>query len=229
MLVSPTEPPRLLELGKSSWKPEEYGCDILILGKGRRIGVQRKKFPEDFVSSLSDGRLERQLPLMTNLSHRIIVLEGYGSWTSDGELIMPQSFNRHQLTRKSFQGLLFSIMFQFQIPVLQVADIDATVETLEILEAWAKKKKHTSLSQRPGPKKDSFGSVSEKAMASHIMQGFPGVGVGTAGDIIEHFGGVPLVWTVTQDELLEVKGVGKVTVERLMKSLDLISTEGNTT
>src|SRR5690606_37254518 len=67
LLISPTEPPAVRALGTTSSTPELYGCDILIVANKTRTGVQRKKFPEDLVASLADGRLYSQLPKMAAL------------------------------------------------------------------------------------------------------------------------------------------------------------------
>jgi ERCC4-type nuclease len=90
------------------------------------------------------------------------------------------------------------------------------------LEAWAKKDKHTSLKSRPGAGKSSWGSTSEKHLAQHILQGFPGVGGELAGRIVDKFEGVPLTWTVGLDELMGVEGIGKKKADNMYHALDTI-------
>ena len=215
MLISPTEPQRLRELGTTSSIPEKHGADFLILGKQYRIGVQRKQFPGDLLASLADGRLYGQLPLISELEQAIVLIEGYGKWTEDGELI---SDDFHRFTITQMYGLFNTIMFEFGIPVYQVKDIAATEDYLTILEGWAGKDKHQSLKSRPGPEGDSWGT-SEKHHAQHILQGFPGVGPELAARIIERFDGVPLAWTATIMELMEVPGIGKQKALAIMESL----------
>lgn len=220
MLISPTEPKKLKEIGKVSSVPERHGCDFMILGKTRKvkIGVQRKKFPDDLIASLSDNRLYLQLQHMMDLEMALIILEGRGKWTDDGELL---GTDYMRMTVDQMRGLLFSIMFEFGVPTFWVEDMDETIEVLETLEAWANKKKHLSLRRRSGPKKNSWGTAGNRMFASHILQGFPGVGPDMADKIIDaNSGFVPLTWTMSADELLAVDGVGKVTVGKLMKALD---------
>ena len=219
MLVSPTEPGRLRDLGKTSSVPERHGADFLIVGKRNRIGVQRKEFPSDLLASLTDGRLYGQLPLLRDLEHAVLVIEGRGRWTEDGELIASKY---QRFTKTQFNGLLFSIMFEFGIPSMIVKDMDETEQVLLALDAWAAKSKHMSLRSRAGPDKTSFGTSSQKHLAQHILQGFPGVGPELAGRMIDHFEGVPLTWTHTVDELMEVEGVGKAKAEAMYHSLDTV-------
>ena len=220
MLCSPTEPKRLKKLGKVSSVPENHGADFLILGKKTRIGVQRKQFPGDLLGSLTDGRLYDQLPRLSELDRAILVLEGHGRWTEDGELIGDSQY--HTFNIQQLHGLLFTIMFEFAIPSIWVGSMDDTANVLTNLEAWAKKDKHTSLKSRPGPGKSSWGSTSEKHAAQHILQGFPGVGGELAGRIVDKFEGVPLTWTIGVDELMEVEGVGKVKAGKMYHALDPI-------
>lgn len=192
------------------------------MGKRNRIGVQRKQFPADLLSSLADGRLYGQLPSLTDLDLSLLVIEGHGRWTEDGELIADKY---HQFTIKQLHGLLFSIMFEFGVPSIWVADMKDTADVLMNLEAWAKKAKHTSLKSRPGPDKSSWGSTSEKHLAAHVVQGFPGVGQELAGRIVDKFEGVPLAWTVEIGEMMTVEGIGEKKASMMYGALKEIGTQ----
>ena len=201
-------------------KPEKYGCDFLILAGKTMIGVQRKKFPNDFLASITDGRLYSQLPQMIGLEKAFVMVEGLGRWSEDGELMGDNDFQRFTLDQ--LYGLFYSIMFEFGLPVLWVRDMNATVEALGVLDHWAHKKKHTSLMQRPGPGRDTLGKIGARAWALHLVQGFPSIGPELAGRVIDRFDGVPLTWTVNQDELMEVPGIGKLTAKRMYEALDAV-------
>lgn len=220
MLVSSTEPFNFKTLGKSSTLPEKYGCDFLIVARGLRTGVQRKKFPNDLLASLSDGRLYQQVHQMVALDRAVIVLEGYGKWTMDGELMDFQQFTKRQL-----YSLIASLAFEFGIEVLMVRDMRETIEFLESLESWAKKEKHQSLRSRPGPAKDSWGQVGIREVGIHLLQSFPGMGPELAGRVYDHFQGVPLSWDFNgADKLTEVQGIGKAKAESIYMALEKIRT-----
>lgn len=204
MLVSSTEPFNFKHLGKSSMVPERYGCDFLIVAGKAKTGVQRKKFPNDLIASLADGRLYEQVHKMEALDRAIIVFEGFGRWTTDGELL---DFNH--FTKQQHYSLMMSLAFEFGIEVLTVKDMRETILFLESLESWARKPKHMSLRTRPGPKKDSWGQVGIREIGMHLLQSFPGVGPEIAGRIYDHFGRVPIKWEIGVEELLAVQGVGR--------------------
>ena len=217
MLVSSTEPQRLRELGESSSIPENFGADFLILAPKARIGVQRKQFPGDLLASLGDGRLYSQLPKLRELEQAVLIIEGLGKWTEDGELT---STDFHRFTITQMYGLIFTIMFEFGIPTLWVNDIQATESVLLWLEAWAGKAKHNSLRTRPGADRDSWGNLSALASARHIVQGLPGVGPELSDRIINHFDGLPFGWDVTFDQLLEVPGIGQKKATTMWHALE---------
>lgn len=216
MLVSPTEPARLRKLGTVSPLPENYGADFLVVAHGQRTGIQRKQFPADFTASLADGRLTEQLHQMQTLDRRLLIVEGYGIWTEDGALV--DTYRR--FTRQQFYSTVWSAAFQFDIEVFQVRDINETIQVLQSIETWANKPKHVSLLRRPGPKRASWGTVSNKDYSIHLLQSFPGVGVELAKRIVDRFGKAPIRWEIDVDELTKVAGIGKKKAERILGVLN---------
>lgn len=217
MLISPTEPFPFKSIGTVSSVPERFGADFLIMGKTvGKIGVQRKKFPEDLLSSLADGRLYTQVHQMQELDQAIVVLEGLGRWTEDGELVDIRAF-----TKKQLFSLVWSLSFEFGMEVFQVRGMKDTIMLLESLESWAKKEKHSSLRTRPGPKKDSWGKLGNREYGIHLLQSFPGMGPELAGRVIDHFGKVPIKWDLDGvEDLIAVKGIGKGKAEKIWEVLE---------
>lgn len=218
MLCSPTEPIRLKALGKSSSIPERYGCDYLIISHGKRTGIQRKEFPGDFISSVADGRLYELVREMSKLDRAVLIVEGYGKWMDNGMLDFPHA----NMTRQQFHGLVFSLTFEWGIEVWQNGGLDETKTMLKDLDAWCQKREHTSLNTRPGPKRDGWGIEEPRHRAIHILQSFSGIGPEMAGRIYDHFGMVPLGWTIGMEELMQVKGVGKKRAETIAKHIPFV-------
>ena len=213
MLISPTEPQPIRDLGKTSILTEKYGADILMLVKDMRVGVQRKKFPDDLMSSLADGRLYDQIRKMGELNHAVLILEGHGQWTIEGVLL-----GRYAFTIDQLHGLMMSLSFEFGIQVFQVRDMTETIRLLGNMEAWIHKPAHVSLLRRPGPSKDSWGEKSARLNGIHLLQSFPGVGPTIAARIYDHYGKVPMRWEEGLD-FTEVPGVGKEKARQLEEAL----------
>jgi ERCC4-type nuclease len=211
VLVSPSEH-RLKGLGKVSSQPEKFGCDFLFVGAGGLVGVQRKEV-KDLVASLHDGRLAKELGQMKGLAQGIVLIEGEVRWTNSGTILgLRTSFTRTQL-----YGVVFSIQ-SGGVWVITTGGLEETRQVLPLVESWLRKQRHGSLSGRPNPQGD-WGHVGSRDWGVHLLQSFNGIGFEVAGRIYDHFGGVPLAWTVGEDKLMEVRGVGKGRAEVLVNAL----------
>lgn len=209
ILVSGQEPEQLRAIGTSSAVPEDYGADFLIPGKGFFLGVQRKTFPADFLSSLHDGRLQTSLVKLTQCEKRVLLLEGRPAWTTSGFLVDDYV----QFSRKQLRGLLMSAHEELGIHTMWTDGIQDTIDALHDMVRWAAKPRHDSLFTRPDtmPNKRKY---TDRDKGVFLLQGFQGIGPELAGRIYDHFRRVPLRWD-DDGELIDVKGVGKGRIARL--------------
>jgi ERCC4-type nuclease len=222
ILISPTEPQLLRDLGESSNIPEEYGADLLLPGRGYMVAVQRKVFPGDFLSSLYDGRLARLLIKVQRAGVRTMVLEGRPTWASPayGGALMNAGSHESKFTRGNLRGIVWSLWHEFGVSVVWSDSLADTVEVVRGLESWARKERHESLLGKGSvPASNARGRVRDRDLGVWILQSIDGIGPKLAGDIYDHFGRVPLSWDVSPEEMGEVAGVGPKRVEKLMSSL----------
>lgn len=70
-----------------------------------------------------------------------------------------------------------------------------------------------------GPSRDIDTPQALWERQKYILMGFPDVADGLAGKIMDHFGYAPLQWTVSESQLTEVNGIGKVTARQLLQCL----------
>ncbi len=213
LLISPTEPPEIKRLGAISPKPEKYGVDILWFANRLKIGVQRKRFPDDFLASLYDDRIYKELAQMRSLDRAMLIVEGFGKWTNDGHLLDQRKFTKAQMF-----NLINTITFEFGVIVNRVRDMPETIQAIHAFYAWSEKTKHRSLTVRSNPA-GKWGTPTSREWGLHLLQSFEGIGPDLAGKILDHFGKVPMRWEVTEKELIEVQGVGKVTAKKLREAL----------
>lgn len=203
----------LRALGKTSLVPESYGVDYLyhspVFGL---VGVQRKEI-KDLVASVNDGRLAKEVAQMKQLQVAMICIEGRLQWSQDGSLTT--SYTRW--TMSQHLGIVFSMQLA-GLWIASTASVDETSRLLSAFGRWITKQRHAGVVARPNPK-DEWGRAGNRDWGVHLLQSFNGVGAETAGNIFDHFGGIPLQWTVSELDLLDVKGVGKGRAKALIQSL----------
>jgi ERCC4-type nuclease len=215
VIVSPTEPKVLRDLGEVSNFPEEFGCDLVFATNGHWAGIQRKEF-KDLVASIRDGRLGEQVAKMRagNLDYLLIVVEGNVKWTDSGFLVSKWGKG---VTRSQVRKILWTVR-QTGVWIDFSDNLDDTIRLVKAFEEWCAKEHHASLGGRPGPK-TNWGTANSEDWLCHFLQGLPGIGVSTAKRMVKHFGGSPVQWTVTKEQLLEIEGLGPKKVETLWKAL----------
>jgi ERCC4-type nuclease len=216
MLVSPTEPPELKQLGKVSSAPERNGADFLIYSPAvGKVGVQRKEL-SDLIASLGD-RLTREIPLLQRCDLGIVVIEGKEKWVKNGQKSSPTegsflSAGRYELSLAQYRGILWSI----QSSGLWIEHTNSLMETitfLSLFSRWVMKARHHSLMRRnKRPAKNAYGISDDRDWQIFFLQGLPGVGYDRAAQIIDFYGGLPLEWT---GNLTEVPGIGEGTWRQL--------------
>lgn len=221
MFVAPTEPKTLKDMvgGVVSPLPEEHGVDFMWGSELGKVGVQRKVFPGDFLSSIHDGRLNREYQLMKELDFAVLLLEGPQRWTSEGELISDRGSQLYRWTFQQHCGYLASVHLR-GVCVAATGSQRDTYNYLNHLQVWSNKGNHSGLDQRPpATPQNPWGRITNVDYQSYLLQGLPGVGPGLAMAIIETIG-FPLRFDASVEELMEVPGIGRKTAERIVRVFD---------
>ena len=196
MLVSPAEHhPLLSNLGPVSSEVEAYGSDFLFLTKHGLVGVQRKALP-DLVASLRDARLQRELVQAEKLEHFVLVAEG--EWS-----------DKLRISRAEYNGVMLSLQ-SYGVWTMTTRDTVETAELLRQMEGYFDKDSHDSLLRKP---------KSKVPPELHILQHFDGISLTRAKAIYDRFGRVPLCWACSEQEMLSVDGIGRITVDKMKKQL----------
>ena len=216
LLVSSTEPKKfrdLLPSHKMSIMPERFGCDVLWPVNGAWWGIQRKEL-RDFIASVQDGRLAKELGQMKQTVMPTVIIEGQVRFTDD-----KLQLGRHgtTVTEKQYRGMVYS-MARMGVQVLHTGTHSGTATEVEYLIGWSAKDRHNSLLRRPGPV-GRWGKADSREYQEHLLQGVVGVGPELAGRIIDKFGGVPLQWTVTVDDLMTIEGIGKTKAKSMIEAV----------
>lgn len=212
MHISPSEPTKLKALGKVSSLSEHYGADVFWVARGLKVGVQRKELG-DFINSVQNGLLAKEIMKMRQLDIRLLIVEGMPKWGLEGELI---GRDYGQWNQAKHQGQLWSLQAEgvwFQ----NTSGLDDTVGTIKRFRDWTNKVSHQSLSRRAGPV-SVWGSLDNIDFVRHMVMGLDDVGPELAARIVGDLG-CPFGWVVGKKDLEKVKGIGKKKAEKIWNQL----------
>jgi len=218
ILVSPSEPAELREALSAVSSPlcEEKGADILApTGKGL-LGIQRKEVPSDFLASLEDGRLTRELPpLSKGVDFPILLLEGTFIYDTDDCLRVggrPTRYNRLGITR-----LLRSVFYSHGVYVEHSGGLSETPTVVkELIDYFSHD--HISLFTRP-KLQGLWGKPIPSEQISYFYQGVPGVGVVLAQSLTKIFPRPADLVAASFDDLKAIPQVGKQRAARIHRFL----------
>jgi len=165
--------------------------DYLVDG---RLLFERKTL-HDFAASLKDGRLfEQALRLAAAPIRKAMILEG----------------SKHDrlnsgIRREALQGALVTLTLFLGIPLLRAADAEESARLM--LYAARQFDRITGCAQQPRlfPGKRPKG---KRKTQLRILQSLPGIGPGTAHNLLEQFGSVEAILAADESALLEVSGIG---------------------
>lgn len=229
ILVSPAEPGKLYVAFKrlaevaghhvaTSAAPERRGVDFMWTARGHWYGCQRKELA-DLYASLDDGRLALELAQMRGtIMLPTLLIERAPQWTNDGVMIASQYGQGREVTHAAWIGLQLSLSMQ-GVTVVHSKDHTTTCAAILAIIHWSLKAKHQTGLGRPGPTGDEWGIVGHRGFGIHILQSFPGIGPEHAARIYDTFGGVPMSWNVTREQLMAIPGIGAKRADGLLGGL----------
>ena len=174
-------------------------CDYII---NREIFIERKT-GRDFAISIIDGRLFKQAYRMKHSQRRCVFLVEGNPY--DAEL---------DISRESVKGAILSLQVIWYIPVLYTANPEQSCQTISMISQQMDKLSNL-IELRHGyrPKK----LITRKL---HVIQGLPNVGPLIAKRLLDHFKSVRSIMTTTENELAQIKGIGKKKAFMIKKVID---------
>ena len=158
----------------------------------KRVAVERKTVG-DFISSMVDGRLFKQLSeLKENFVYPVLIIEGNGLYDTE-----------RKVHPNAIRGAIASVAIDFNVPILWT---QSPLETAEMLIAIAKREQLDS-----GKKNAIRGRKKARSMNDRqeiLIAGLPNVNTSTAKKLLKHFGSPEKVFTASDDDLKKVDGIG---------------------
>jgi len=190
-------PSELKSLGLEIELRELKVADYIIQG----VAIERKTV-SDFISSMKNRRLLKQLEELQQYQDKLLVVEGIDEQDlyTDSEEIIGMHPN-------SVRGFLLSILLKYKIPIIFTKNYQDTAKFLSVLS----RKKPREIPLNVNKK-----NLSKKERVQFIIEGFPGIGPKTAIKLLKKFRTVKSIINAPEPELREVIGK-KAEVFRLLE------------
>src|SRR3989344_3173976 len=129
--------------------------------------IERKTI-SDFLSSMLNKRLLRQLQELQQYPSRLLIIEG-----SDEQELYPESSN---INPNAIRGFLLSILLKHKVPIIFSKDYEDTAKFLILIAK--KQESETGIRAR----KKAF---NKKEQLQYLLEGFPGIGPKTAKKLLK--------------------------------------------
>lgn len=166
-----------------------------------RTAVERKK-AEDFVDSVLDSRLFDQLNELTQFEKPVLLVEG------------KDLYSHRNVHPNAIRGALATVALDYGIPIIWSEE---EKETSEVLKSLAKREQEEN--EREVAVRGERTPKSEKDLQKFLVAGLPGINTKIAERLLEEFNTVQKIFTVSEDELKEVEGIGEKKAERIRELL----------
>ncbi|VVB82246.1 3'-flap repair endonuclease Xpf [uncultured archaeon] len=155
------------------------------------VAIERKTV-SDFISSMLNKRIIRQLEELQQYEQKLLIIEGI-----ENQEIYSDD-NLEGLHPNAIRGFLLSIAIKQKIPMIFTKDSEDTARFISVLAK--KKEKESSLNV-------SKKTLNTKERLQFILEGFPGIGPKTAKKLLENFKTLKNIANAPLEELEKVIGV----------------------
>ncbi len=183
------------ELESNGFVPEFHQlkvADYII----NETAIERKTV-QDFVSSMINKRLIKQLKELRQYPSRLLIIEGI----DEQELYLKESEYLEEKTQRihpnAIRGFLLSILLNYEIPMIFTKNAEDTVKFISIL---SKKKK------RELPLNVNKKNLNKKERIQFILESFHGIGPKTARKLLKKFKTLKNIFSATEEQLEEAIG-----------------------
>jgi len=189
----------LVGLGLNVEFKELKVADYLV----RDVAIERKTV-SDFLSSMLNKHLVRQLEELQQYPKRLLLIEGI----EEQELYNDTSHSEFGgIHPNAIRGFLLSIVLKFNVPIIFTKNSEDTAKFISLIA----KKKDTETSLNVMKK-----SLSTKEQKQFILEGFPGIGPKSAKKLLEKFKTLNAVFNASEEELKEILGIKAESFKKLV-------------
>jgi Fanconi anemia group M protein len=162
-------------------------ADYIIKG----VAIERKTV-SDFVSSMINRRLLKQLEELGQYKERLLIIEGI-----DEQELYTDSEDWTGMHPNSIRGFLLSILLKYKVPIIFTKNYEDTAKFLSVLSKRKPNEPPLNVKKK---------NLNKKEQKQFIIEGFPGIGPKTAKKLLKKFKTIKNIINASEEELKEVIG-----------------------
>ena len=156
------------------------------------VAIERKTV-NDFINSMKNRRLIKQLEELQQYENRLLIIEGI-----DEQELYTDSEDWVGMHPNSIRGFLLSILLKYKVPIIFTKNYEDTAKFISVLY---KRKNNIELSLNVKKK-----SLNKKQRLEFLIEGFPGIGPKTARKLLKKFKTIKEIINSSQEKLKDVIG-----------------------
>ena len=180
-------PSELINLGLEIEFRNLKVADYIIKG----VAIERKTI-SDFVSSMINRRLLKQLEELGQYKERLLIVEGI-----DEQELYTDSEDWTGMHPNSIRGFLLSILLKYKVPIIFTKNYEDTAKFLSVLSKRKSNEHPLNVKKK---------NLNKKEQKQFIIEGFPGIGPKTAKKLFKKFKTIKNIINASEEELKEVIG-----------------------
>ena len=188
--------PRSLEkLGFAPTLKELKVGDYIV----NEVVIERKTI-SDFLSSMINKRLLRQLEELQQYEKKLLIIEGFDNkWLYNG---FEDSINPNAI-----RGFILSISLKHKIPIIFTKNEEDTAKYMSVIA----NKKETNMSINAKKK-----TLNKQEQMQFILEGFPGIGPKTSKKLLKEFKSLQNIFNTSQEDLEKILGKKAETFKKII-------------
>lgn len=160
--------------------------DYIVKG----IVIERKTI-QDFLSSMINKRLIKQLEELQQYEKKLIIIEGF-----DEQWLYYDSI-KNGINSNAIRGFLLSINLKHKIPVIFTKNPKDTAKYIKVIA----NKKETNISLNVKKK-----TLNKEEQSQFILEGFPGIGPKNSKKLLQEFKTLKNIFNASQEDLQKILG-----------------------
>jgi len=175
---------------------KRFNCDVEIKELKvadylvKDVAIERKTV-SDFLSSMTNRRLIKQLEDLQQYKNKLLIIEGIEEQELYNE--GPNGINSNAI-----RGFLLSITLKYKVPIILTKNAEDTAKFILVI---AKKKTNEKLSLNVNKK-----NMNPKEQMQYILEGFRGIGPANSKKLLNNFGSLKKIFNSNQEEIKKCIG-----------------------